>query len=313
MKTIVFISGLAPDAQSQWLALIKKQLPNETILLSQHISDSQVKNVDIAVVANPDPKELTRFPHLVWVQSLWAGVEKLIGETFKRPIKLVKLVDPHLAKSMAESVLAWTLYLQRNMPEYAQQQLKRQWHQLPCISSEELRVSVLGAGTLGIAALNSLRKLEYQVSCWSRTSKQLNGVKSFTGIRGLQTMLNNTDILINLLPLTQHTYHLLNKESLSKLPTGAKLINFSRGSIVDTKAMLKLLKNGHLSHAVLDVFEHEPLISSDRIWQTPNITVLPHISAPTNMYSASQVVAKNIKMYRDKNIIPHYIDVEVGY
>jgi glyoxylate/hydroxypyruvate reductase A len=281
--------------------------------LPEQISDSQVNNVDIAVVANPDPKELARFPNLVWIQSLWAGVEQLIGEVLKGPVKLVKLVDPHLAKTMAESALAWTLYLQRNMPEYAQQQLNKQWHQLPCISSEELRVSVLGTGTLGIAALDALRKLEYQLSCWSRTSKQLHGINNYTGTRGLQTMLNNTDILINLLPLTQHTYHLLDEDLLYELPKGAKLMNFSRGAVIDTNALLKLLDAGHLSHAVLDVFEHEPLTSIDKLWNTPNITVLPHITAPTNMHSASKIVVDNIKKYRDKNVIPNTVDVMAGY
>lgn len=317
MKIIVFISGSASDIQSQWITLINKQLVNETILLPQQINASQAENVDIAIVANPDPKELTRFPNLIWIQSLWVGVENLvdemIGETVGKSVKLVKLVDPQLAKTMAESVLAWTLYLQRNMPEYAQQQAISQWKQLPSIMSEDLRVSVLGAGSLGMAVLDTLKKLDYNVSCWSRTPKQLNGIKNYTGFDGLQEMLSKTDILINLLPLTQYTYHLLNKELLSQLPTGAKLINFSRGAIINTPELLKLLESKHISHAVLDVFEHEPLATNDPIWGNPNITVLPHISAPTNMLSAAKIAAKNISTYRENNVIPNTIDVKQGY
>jgi glyoxylate/hydroxypyruvate reductase A len=172
---------------------------------------------------------------------------------------------------------------------------------------------VLGGGSLGIAALDALNKLDYQLSCWSRTPKQLNGIKNYTGALSLQTMISNTDILINLLPLTQHTYHLLDKKLLSKLPNGAKLINFSRGAVIDIKALLEQLETGHMSHAVLDVFEHEPLASSDPIWSTPYITVLPHISAPTNMYSAAKIFAKNIEMYRENNVIPNSVDVGMGY
>jgi len=313
MKTIVFISELESDIQDQWVALIKKQLINETILLPKQVSESQVRSVDIAIVANPNPKDLARYPNLVWIQSIWAGVEKLIGGILQKPIKLVRLVDPQLAQSMAESVLAWTLYLQRNMPEYAKQQVAKRWNQLPCITSKELRVSVLGAGELGLAALNALSKLEYQVSCWSRTAKQLKGVETYTDLSGLQIMLSKTDILINLLPLTQQTHYLLDKELLSKLPNGAKLINFSRGAVIDTKALLELLDIGHLSHAVLDVFENEPLTTSNPIWSNPNITVLPHISAPTNMRTASKIVANNIKMYREKNVIPKSVDISAGY
>ncbi|NQY48633.1 MAG: glyoxylate/hydroxypyruvate reductase A [Colwellia sp.] len=313
MNNIVFISGSESATKSQWLAEIQKQLINETIRLPEEISDSQAKHIDIAIVANPDPSDLARFPNLVWIQSLWAGVERLVGDVIDKPVKLVKLNDPQLAKTMAESVLAWTLYLQRNMPEYAQQQVNKQWRQLPCITSAELRVSVLGAGALGITALNTLKKLDYQVSCWSRTAKQFDGIKNYLGSAGLHTMLSKTDILINLLPLTPETYHLLGKELLSNLPKGAKLINFSRGAVIDTKALLNLLENGHIAHAVLDVFEHEPLAPTDAIWTNPNITVLPHISAPTNMLSAAKVIAKNILMYRENNVIPNYVDVKQGY
>ena len=126
-------------------------------------------------------------------------------------------------------------------------------------------------------------------------------------------MLSQTDILINLLPLTPQTHHLLDKTLLSELPNGAKLINFSRGGVIDTKALLVLLDNGHLSHAVLDVFEQEPLSSTDPIWSNPNITVLPHISAPTNIGTAAKVVADNIKNYRENNVIPKSVDIKVGY
>lgn len=313
MKKIVFISGLEPEIQSQWIAMIQQQLPNETILFPRQISESQVEDVDIAIVANPDPQELARFPNLVWIQSLWAGVEGLVGNVLKKQVKLVKLVDPQLAKTMAEAVLAWTLYLQRNMPEYAQQQRRKEWQQLPCITSAELRVNVLGAGVLGIAALDALKKLDYQVGCWSRTPKQLEGITHYTGLSGLKTMLSNTDLLINLLPLTQDTHHLLDRELLSELPCGAKLINFSRGAVIDIRALLALLETGHLSHAVLDVFEHEPLSPSDPIWNNPRVTVLPHISAPTNMSSASNIVAKNINNYRKQHVIPDSVDVRMGY
>ena len=313
MKIIVFISEIESELQDQWLASIKKQLINETILLPHQISESQAKSIDIAIVANPKPKDLAKYPNLVWIQSLWAGVDQLIGAVLKKPIKLVRLVDPQLAQTMAESVFAWTLYLQRNMPEYARQQAGKQWKQLPCIMSKELRVSVLGAGALSLASLNALSKLEYQLSCWSRTPKQLNGIKSYSDFNGLQAMLRKTDILINLLPLTPQTHHLLNKELLSELPKGAKLINFSRGAVIDTKALLELLDIGHLSHAVLDVFEQEPLASSDPIWSNSKITVLPHISAPTNMHTASEVVANNIRAYREHDVIPKSVDIKVGY
>ncbi len=313
MKSIVFISSLSSQKQLLWLENIKAQLPDERVLLPEQISDSQVSNIDIAIVANPDPKILIRFTNLVWIQSLWAGVEKLVSELPNDQIKLVRLIDPQLGKAMAESVLAWTLYLQRNMPEYAKQQTNNQWQQLPSINSKELRVSVLGAGELGIAALTALKKLDYQVNCWSRSPKQLKGVTNYVGYAELTTLLTKTDILINLLPLTPQTHHLLNKALLNELPQGAKLINFSRGAVIDTTALLQLLDNGHIAHAVLDVFEQEPLKETDPIWRNANITVLPHISAQTSMDSAIAIVSHNINEYRNNHIMPTHVDMKLGY
>ncbi len=313
MKKIVFISRLDNKAQLQWLSCLSQQLPEETILLPEHMSEDEFQYVDIAIVANPDPSVIAKFPNLIWIQSLWAGVEKLMSEKSLQHIKIVRLIDPELAKTMAEAVVAWTLYLHRNMPEYALQQRNKQWQQLPYIAAKDIRVGVLGAGNLGLTSLKSLQQLQYPVSCWSRTPKQLEGIKSYSGNSGLQSIVKNSDILISLLPLTAETHHLLNAPLLTLLPWGAKIINFSRGAIIDTKAMIELLESRHISHAVLDVFEHEPLPVTDPIWSNPNITVLPHISAPTDMSSSIKVAADNIKNYREFLIIPETVNTQLGY
>lgn len=313
MSVIVFVSNLADEEQQQWLGLLQQYLPNEKLLLPDQITKIQAPSVELAIVANPDPKILLSYPNLVWMHSLWAGVERLVGEFSSKNIKLVRLTDPQLAKTMAEACLAWTLYLHRNMPEYAQQQRDKHWQPLPCAPANEVRVGILGAGKLGCAAISALKQADYQLSCWSRSKKNIQGVTSYTGDLGLNKLLENTDILINLLPLTKQSYQLLNREKLVLLPKGAKLINFSRGAVLDTKALLALLKTKQVAHAVLDVFEQEPLASNSELWHHDHITVLPHISAPTNMSTAAKLVAKNIKQYRQTGDIPAGVNFTSGY
>ena len=64
---------------------------------------------------------------------------------------------------------------------------------------------------------------------------------------------------------------------------------------------------------MLDVFEQEPLPKTSILWKHKNVTVLPHISAHTDMDTASSIVCKNIKMYRLKNRIPKSVDMARGY
>lgn len=313
MKGIVLVTNMESQTELQWLALLQTLLIDEKILLPDQISKEQAQEVDIAIVANPDPDIIARFPHLIWIQSLWAGVEQLLEKSPLEKIKLVKLTDPQLTQTMSEAVLAWTLYLQRNMPEYAQQQAQKMWLQLPYKNAQQTRVSVLGAGALGLGAVEILSQHGYSVSCWSRRAKNLESGKHYTGQVGLQAMLAETDILINLLPLTPATKHLIDYNLLSQLPSGAKLINFSRGAVVNTNDLLALLAQKHLAHAVLDVFEQEPLVPESEIWLNPNITVLPHISGPTSMQSAVKIAAENINTYRSTGVITDSVDLGQGY
>jgi len=321
MSAIVFISSIDRTEQQLWLTRLKLILPGETVLLPDMFSAAQAAEVDIAIVANPDPKLLQNFPNLVWVQSLWAGVETLAPiiqqhnqqREAANQLQLVKLLDPQLADTMAEAVLAWTLYLHRNMPQYALQQGQKLWRPLPCARAQETRVTVLGVGALGLASIKVLLQQNYKVSCWSRRKKSISSANSFSSLEHLPLALEQTDILINLLPLTPETKGLLNKPLLSNLPVGAKLINFSRGPVVDYTALLELLDSGKMSHAVLDVFEQEPLTSSSPLWGHPQISILPHISAPTNMLTASQIVADNILQYRANKVLPTTVDLNRGY
>jgi len=312
MSTVVFISELSLSEQAIWLSHLNEKLHDE-IKLPHQLSDLEALEVDIAIVANPDPEVVARFPNLVWIQSLWAGVERLVTAGLPSHIKLVRLVDPLLAITMAESVLAWTLYLQRQMPSYTKQQQEQCWQQLPVKASSDVRVSILGAGELGLASLQLLSKLNYQLSCWTRSPKDIPNVRNYTGTDGLSLMLKETDIVISLLPLTPDTHHLLNNELLSQLPKHAQVINFSRGGIIDTSALVKLLDDGHLSHAVLDVFEVEPLPQGSSLWQHDKVTVLPHISAPTNINSATTIVVANIEKYRAHGVIPTVTNLKKGY
>ncbi|WP_438464399.1 2-hydroxyacid dehydrogenase [Marinomonas sp. PE14-40] len=323
MKHIVFLSRLKDEAQLLWVEHLNPQLQNHTVLLPDQITEGEEALVDIAIVSNPNPEDLLRYPNLVWVQSLWAGVEGLVqalkSDVFnkacldKTSFQLVRLIDPTLAQSMAESVLAWTLYLQRNMPSYALQQGQKQWRKLQHRDSKDLRISMLGAGKLGLASLNLLQQLNYSLSCWTRSPKVLDGISHYHGRDGLKAMMEQTDILINLLPLTPNTHHMLNNETLAWLPKGAKLINFSRGAVVNTDDLLACLDSGQIEHAVLDVFEQEPLPVESEIWSHPNITVLPHISAPTNKETAAKIVADNIHLYRTENKLQDSVDIKLGY
>jgi glyoxylate/hydroxypyruvate reductase A len=314
MKSIVpFISMLPKADIDQWLKILKKKLPKERIVEFSILKKADYKKIDVAIVANPNPTEVKKLVNLKWIQSVWVGVEKLV-ESFKgEKVKIVRLIDPEMSRTMAEAVLSWVLYLHRDMHFYKVQQNKRVWKEADYIKPSKKVVSFIGLGELGTASAFKLIQNNFNVCGWSRVKKNISKVKSFTGELGLKKMLQQTDILVCLVPLTKKTKYLLNYKILSYLKKGASIINFARGAIINANDLVKHLNSGRIKHAVLDVFEQEPLPKTSILWKHKNVTVLPHISAHTDMDTASSIVCKNIKMYRLKNRIPKSVDLKRGY
>lgn len=314
MKPVLpFIAARDDGFAAEWIAALQAAMPGETVMPLALLDDAERASCTVAVVANPQPQDLRSLPQLRWVHSVWAGVERLLADLGDTGLKIVRLVDPQLADTMAEAVLAWTLYLHRDMPRYLSQQRERSWRPHAYIRPQDKTVGLLGLGALGEAAARRLVMAGFDVHGWSRTPRTLAGVTCHAGDKGLAQMLARTDILVCLLPLTAQTQGLLNDVTFGRLTRPAALINFARGAVVDDEALRRALDHGRLSHAVLDVFATEPLPADSWHWSHPAVTVLPHISAPTHRTTAAAIVAANVAAYRRDGVIPAHVDRSRGY
>ncbi|MEM6462803.1 MAG: glyoxylate/hydroxypyruvate reductase A [Pseudomonadota bacterium] len=313
VETIPFVAREDEADKLAWISALAAAMPAYPPKLFEQLSDAERAAARVAIVADPDPKDLLKLPNLQWVHSVWAGVERLVTELPHTGPKIVRLKDPQMAKTMAEAVLAWTLYLHRDMPRYRRQQDDRVWQKQALALASERTVGLLGMGKLGSVAAGTLLDQGFRVCGWSRTAADMGGVQTFHGMAELDGILSISDILVVLLPLTAQTHGLLDAQRLSALPRGASVINFSRGPIVETDALVAQLDRGHLDHAVLDVFDHEPLPAESPLWHHPRITVLPHISAPTTLSTSSAIVAENLRAFFETGELPETVDRKTGY
>lgn len=313
MAIIPFVNRLAQAERDSWLLALNKAIPSHRVKTLNDLSTEEKDAAKVAIVANPNPLELSSLSNLEWVQSLWAGVENLLAASPESPFQIVRMTDPQLAETMAEAVLAWTLYLHRDMPRYRAQQMQQIWQQQLLRLPRERRVAVLGLGQLGKLAAKKLKENGFSVCGWSRSKTELQGIDTFHGLEQLDLVLAQSDMVVILLPLTSATRGILNLEMLQKLPKGASLINFSRGAVLVENDLLKCLDEDAIDHAVLDVFELEPLPVNHRFWLHPKITVLPHISSPTNQQTACNIVSLNIENYFSNGLIPQSINRINGY
>lgn len=312
-KPIAFVSRFDEAYRDNWLKVLSKTIKNEKFIDFNKIAREDYSDVELAIVANPDPQELKKLTGLKWIQSLWAGVDQMVKELPENAPPIVRLVDPYLTKAMAEAVLAFSLYLARDMPIYREQQLKKLWRQHPLHPLCEWKIGVLGLGELGKASAALLEKVGFQVTGWSRTQKNISDIQCVKGVAGFTKLLETSDIVVVLLPLTTKTRGLLGKEQFCQMKQGASLINFARGPIIDTNALIEALESRHLNHAVLDVFEKEPLPQTSSLWQNEHVTLLPHIAAPTTMETAAKIVANNIIEWRTTGKLAQTVNRHLGY
>jgi glyoxylate/hydroxypyruvate reductase A len=258
-------------------------------------------DADAAVVANPPPGALAGQQRLRLIQSLWAGVDRLLLDTtLPVGVPIARMVDPVMSAAMAETALWATLSLHRGFFAYARRQRAGTWRAHAQRRADEVAVLVLGRGEMGGAAAARIAALGYRVDTWHR------------GLE-LAPRLAASEIVINLLPLTPETRGLLAAPFFAALPPQASIVNLGRGAHVVDADLLAALDGGHLRHAVLDVFHTEPLPAGHPYWQHPRVTMLPHAAALTDPRSASDVAAANLRALRDGRPLANLVDRARGY
>ena len=311
--SIVLIGDLSPAEYESWGAELASRLPaDETLVLAPHCQDRSA--VDIAFAANPPWGQLATYPNLRFVQSLWAGVERLLHDTsLPEHVVIARLVDPTMAQSMLEGTLAAVLYVHRQFPAYLRQQQSGTWRPHSQPVSARRKVAILGFGQMGQPVARGLTALGFRACAWGLHSRSETGVDYSWGTAGLKKVLADTQILINLLPLTATTAGILNAALFDQLAPGAALINFGRGGHLQERDLLAALQTGRLGHAVLDVFNEEPLPAGHPFWSHRQITVLPHVAASTDAESAAPIAVQNVAAFRAGRPLTGLVSRSLGY
>jgi len=310
---ILVAAAFDADEWAQWWPLLQAALPDERLLRDRHAVPPQ--EIDIALVANPPAGSLDGLPALRLIQSLWAGVDRLLADpTVPSNVPLARMVDPSMNEAMAQTALWAVLGLQRDFFDYAAQQRERVWRQHALRRADELTVAVLGLGQMGRAVARRLAQHGCRVLGWSRGGAAgVEGVACHAGEASLQRVLAQAQVVVNLLPLTPETRGLFDAARLAQLLRGASLVNLARGAHVVEADLLAALDSGHLRRAVLDVFATEPLPTTHPFWSHSQVTVLPHVAAPTDPRSAAPIAARNVLALRAGRPLEHLVDRARGY
>jgi len=299
-------------AASVWKKAIQEQLPNTQVTIFNESKDAL--KAEFLVCWKPENEQLQAFSNLKVIQSLGAGVDHIFdGNQIAEEVKVVRLIDERLTLDMWEYTLAATMSHIKDFAKYKRQESYMHWDRKQYKTISETTISILGLGQIGGYVAKQFAKLGFKVQGWSNSKKKIRKVKTFAGLKELPKLLQKTDILINILPLTASTKGILNHDLLSQLPKGAYLINVGRGGHLVEKDLIPLIDSGQLTGATLDVFEKEPLPKNHPFWSHSKIQVTPHVASMTNVKSTVNQVVANYQRMKEGRALLNEVSPMKGY
>jgi phosphoglycerate dehydrogenase-like enzyme len=230
-------------------------------------------DVEFVVPRWEDIPALEKLTGLKVVQVLSAGVDWIVD----RIPAGVTLCSARGARdrAMAEWVMAAILADAKRARECAEQQGRGQWEPVKIADASNLRVLVLGFGSIGRALAAMLGPFDCEVVGVARRAR--DGVH---GADELPALLPAADVVVNLLPLTEATRGSFGADELAAMREGALYVNAGRGATTDTSALVDALGAGRI-RAVLDVVDPEPLPAGHPLWTVPGVMISPHSAGDT--------------------------------
>ncbi|MEN4917113.1 glyoxylate/hydroxypyruvate reductase A [Achromobacter spanius] len=311
MRLIINSGG--PQAIDEWRTQFRVFAPELDVVGWQE--DVDPASVDYALVWAPDAGRLATFPNLKLIISAGAGVDHILADpALPRHLPIARMVTARTQTEMAEFVLTSALMITRGVKRIVDNQSRRYWEIFDSLRvAADVRVGIMGLGHLGVASAQLLSRVGFPVSGWSRGASTLPGMPSYAGQEQFGEFLANTDLLVCLLPATDSTRGILNRDTLSRLPKGASLINAGRGSHMVTRDILDALDSGQLDQAILDVFEQEPLPPESPLWSHPGIIITPHCAAIPDRKERARHTALLISANERGESLPNIYDPQRGY
>ena len=232
------------------------------------------------------------------IARVGVGLDNIDEDAAKaKNIQVINAVEAAMT-AVAELVLALMLSLARQIPRGDRAIRNGEWLKKE-LKGTELKgkyLGIIGCGNIG-RRLGRLAKGLYMniigfdvIPIDEEFSKDVGLMKA-----DLDTLLQSSDYISLHVPLLDSTHHMINEEKLSLMKNSAKIINTSRGGVIDEDALYNALKNGKLGGAALDVFENEPA-TNNKLATLDNVILTPHIGAQTKEAQslAANVIAEKI-------------------
>jgi phosphoglycerate dehydrogenase-like enzyme len=267
---------------------------------------------------------LSQLPNVKWVQSIYAGVERLMDSDLRRDYILTNARDV-FGELMSEYVFGYLLAHEKKIFERYQSQQLKKWDRSESGMLRGKTIGLLGVGSIGSHLAGVAKSFGMKVWGFTRESETNKHVDRYFHSspfphpsplpkgEGILAFVEGLDYLVVVLPKTKDTNKIVNADLLNALPSHAIIVNVGRGNAVDEAALVEALTQNKIAGAILDVTEREPLPEDHPFWTTPNLLLTFHTSAISYPEDVTKIFIENYHLYIEGKPLKYRVDFERGY
>ncbi|GGD02476.1 glycerate dehydrogenase [Thalassobacillus devorans] len=255
--------------------------------------------------------------NLKWIMVLSAGMEKMpFSQIDKQGILVTNARGIH-AIPMAEYTFTMLLQAARQGKKVIAHEQAHIWDRKVVMNEITGKtLVVLGTGAIGQETARLAQAFRMRTIGVSKTGKLKPYFDETHPSDNWKHVLSKADFVVAVMPSTPETIEFVKPEHFEKMPAHSIFLNMGRGDLVKTETVLEAVRNGEIAHAVLDVFEEEPLPEDHVLWEEENITVTPHVSgvSPQYQYRGFDIFSDNLERYlQGQEEFINKIDPKRGY
>jgi D-2-hydroxyacid dehydrogenase (NADP+) len=261
---------------------------------------------------------IARAPKLKWIQTMSAGVDRLLDDKFRRSSVIMTNVSGIHATPIGEFVLGLMLMFAKQSPLCFQLKQGRQWKPfLPSVLRSKT-VGIVGLGSIGREVARLAKAFGMRVVATRRSARRSQRARYVDVLfvpHQLLQLLSESDFVVLALPLTPESTRIIGESELRSMKPTAYLINVARGNLIDEAALVHALEEHWIAGAGLDVFATEPLPTDSRLWELSNVIFSPHIAGGMEGYieQATAVFCENLSRYLSGRKLLNVVDKKRGY
>jgi len=304
-RDILVYHGFPPETSgdlADFRDRIEDAIPALNLIQTDDRSDvmESIPDADILIEHRMPMELLEGGSSLEWIQSLSAGVNRYDLETLEERDVMLTTVSGVHAQPVAEHVLGYMLYFERDLGRINHQQRSANWRRFAPGELKNRTVGILGVGKIGGRVAEFASAVGMRVVGTKRDTSTYNEtVDEIYTQNDVHTVLGASDYVVLALPLTEQTEELIGSAEFDSMKDDAVLINIARGEIIDHQQLVLTLREGYLGGAALDVTNPEPLPQGSPLWDMENVIVSPHMAggSPAFPRRCADIFVHNFEQY----------------